>query len=226
VCVCGCARTCVHLNMCDETSTTITMCSHVCVCVCVCLRAIVCVRACVCVCVRVCACVPSDHLCGRMRVCAWWWWCWWWWWRLMRVGAFGGLTPGGWAGIGCSGGQSYMRGGRDSVYVVELTEHGGAPPHRALKRTTSLERAHYLHLQDRDKTATLSEDQGRTCVSACVCLHVCVCVCVCRHITCNTGIGAWYDIECARVCVCVCPSCVCVCVCVCLFKHCSKPIAL
>lgn len=38
----------------------------------------------------------------------------------MRVG---GLTPGRWAGIGCCGGESYVRGGRDSVYVVELTEH-------------------------------------------------------------------------------------------------------
>lgn len=50
-----------------------------------------------------------------------------------------------------------MRGGRDSVYVVELTEHGRAPSHRSLKRTASLECAHYLHLQDRDKTAALSE---------------------------------------------------------------------
>lgn len=73
------------------------------------------------------------------------------------VHAFGGLTPGGWAGIGCCGGESYVRGGRDSVYVVELTEHGGAPPHRSLKRTASLECAHYLHLQDKDKTAALSE---------------------------------------------------------------------
>lgn len=73
------------------------------------------------------------------------------------VHAFGGLTPGGWAGIGCCGGESYVRGGRDSVYVVELTEHRGAPPHRSLKRTASLECAHYLHLQDKDKTAALSE---------------------------------------------------------------------
>lgn len=75
----------------------------------------------------------------------------------MGVHAFGGLTPGGRAGIGCCGGESYVRGGRDSVYVVELTEHGGAPSHRSLKRTASLERAHYLHLQDRDKTAALSD---------------------------------------------------------------------
>ncbi len=70
-----------------------------------------------------------------------------------------------------------MRGGRDSVYVVELTEHGGAPSHRSLKRTASLERAHYLHLQDRDKTAALSE--GRKGRSECVCACVSVCVCVC-----------------------------------------------
>lgn len=86
------------------------------------------------------------------------------------VHAFGGLTPGGWAGIGCCGGESYVRGGRDSVYVVELTEHGGAPSHRSLKRTASLERAHYLHLQDRDKTAALSE--GRKGRSECARVHV------------------------------------------------------
>ena len=91
------------------------------------------------------------------------------------VHAFGGLTPGGWAGIGCCGGESYVRGGRDSVYVVELTEHGGAPSHRSLKRTASLERAHYLHLQDRDKTAALSEGRpecvGVVYVSLCVSCH-------------------------------------------------------
>lgn len=92
----------------------------------------------------------------------------------------GGLTPRGWAGIGCCGGESYMRGGRESVYVVKLTEHGGASSHRALKRTAPLERAHYLHLQDRDKTAALSQgrrgrsERARACVRACVhgyCLH-------------------------------------------------------
>lgn len=77
----------------------------------------------------------------------------------------GALTPGGWAGIGCCSGESYMRGGTDSVYVVELTEHGGTPSHRSLKRTTSLECAHYLHLQDRDRTAALSE--GRKGQSEC-----------------------------------------------------------
>ena len=68
-----------------------------------------------------------------------------------------------------------MRGGRDSVYVVKLTEHGGASSHGALKRTASLERAHYLHLQDRDKTAALSQgrrggsERARACVRACMC---------------------------------------------------------
>lgn len=85
----------------------------------------------------------------RVHVCVWVWVC-------ACVHAFGGLTPGGRAGIGCCGGESYVRGGRDSVYVVELTEHRGAPSHRSLKRTASLESAHYLHLQDRDKTAALS----------------------------------------------------------------------
>lgn len=97
-------------------------------------------------------------MCAGMRVC-------------VCVHAFGGLTPGGWAGIGCCSGESYVRGGRDSVYVVELTEHGGAPSHRSLKRTASLERAHYLHLQDRHKTAALSED--RKVRSECVCVCIC-----------------------------------------------------
>ncbi len=87
----------------------------------------------------------------------------------MCVHAFGGLTPRGWAGIGCCSGESYVRGGRDSVYVVELTEHGGAPSHRSLKRTASLERTHYLHLQDKDKTAALSEGRKGQSECACVC---------------------------------------------------------
>lgn len=71
-----------------------------------------------------------------------------------------------------------MRGGRDSVYVVKLTEHGGASSHGALKRTAPLERAHYLHLQDRDKTAALSQGRrGRSeCARArgvCVRVHLC-----------------------------------------------------
>lgn len=69
------------------------------------------------------------------------------------------LTPGSGACIGS--GENYMSGGRNIGYVMELAEHWGSTSHCTLKRTTSLERTHYLHLQERERTTSYTHFRAR-----------------------------------------------------------------
>ncbi len=54
-----------------------------------------------------------------------------------------------------------MSGGRNIGYVMELAEHRGSTSHCTLKRTTSLERTHYLHLQERERTTSYTYFRAR-----------------------------------------------------------------